>query len=314
MCRLYQILSLSHMGIQLQRSRMITTLSSLSHSRRTFSYSKNVSHKPIPSWIPLPSYAIDGDLKVPTNPEIKTKEQIGQMKPACQLAGSILRYVGDNLRIGMSTEEIDTMVYLKCIEAGAYPSPLHYKGFPKSVCTSVNNVACHGVPGTLTLNNGDIINVDVTVFFKGYHGDTSQTFLVGDVDERNKALVEAAELCRDAGINACHHGALFSDIGDYIYSTASEAGFEVIPYFCGHGIGEYFHGPPDIVHVPSDNVGQERMLSGMTFTIEPILCDGSPEIQVLDDGWTVVTKDGSNSAQFEHTILVTESGCEILTA
>ncbi|KAH9489669.1 Methionine aminopeptidase 1D, mitochondrial [Bulinus truncatus] len=235
------------------------------------------------------------------------------MRPACLLAASILRYVGQNLKVGMKTDDVDALVYSKCIEGGAYPSPLHYKGFPKAVCTSVNEVACHGIPGHRILNNGDIINVDVTVFYKGYHGDTSQTFIIGHTDDRSKALVRAAEICRDAGIAVCKHGTPLSAIGEIIYDTAKAAGFEVIPFFCGHGIGKYFHGPPDIVHVPCDMVGDDRMLEGMTFTIEPILCDGNPEIQIQEDGWTVVTQDGSRSAQFEHTILITKEGYEILT-
>uniref|UniRef100_A0A0B6ZZ46 Methionine aminopeptidase n=1 Tax=Arion vulgaris TaxID=1028688 RepID=A0A0B6ZZ46_9EUPU len=267
----------------------------------------------VPETIPVPSYVSTGVVNAPKYAEIKTDEQVKMMRPACQLAASILRVVGENIKPGITTEEINSLVHSKCIEAGAYPSPLKYKGYPKSVCTSVNHVACHGIPGHLELQLGDIINVDITVFYKGYHGDTSETFTVGIVDERTKDLVETARLCRDVGISVCKNGALFSDIGDIIYFTADRAGFEVIPYFCGHGIGEYFHGPPDIVHVPSDSVGNQHMVSGMTFTIEPILCDGSPEIKILDDDWTVVTVDGSKSAQFEHTILVTDEGCEILT-
>ncbi|XP_059151196.1 methionine aminopeptidase 1D, mitochondrial-like [Physella acuta] len=267
----------------------------------------------LPKSLPLPPYVTCGEFRAPTSAEIKTNEQINQMRPACKLAASILQFVGENIKVGMTTNDIDALVYTKCIEAGAYPSPLNYKGFPKCVCTSVNEVACHGIPGNLVLKDGDIINVDITVFYNGYHGDTSHTFMVGDVDKRGKALVKAAEKCRDAGIGVCHNGALISDIGDIIYSTAVDAGFEVLPYFCGHGIGHYFHGPPDIVHVPSDFVGDQKMLTGMTFTIEPIVCDGTPEIKILEDGWTVVTVDGSRSAQFEHTILITDNGCEILT-
>ncbi|CAG5136840.1 unnamed protein product [Candidula unifasciata] len=281
--------------------------------RKLFQPVKDTYSQAIPASIPVPSYVSSGVITGPSQPEIKTADQIKKMKPACQLAASILRTVGDNIKVGMTTEDINTIVHSKCIEAGAYPSPLKYRGFPKSVCTSVNNVACHGIPGPLKLQDGDIINVDITVFYKGYHGDTSQTFMVGDVNERARTLVETARQCRDAGISVCKDGTLFSDIGDIIYTTAIDAGFDVIASCCGHGIGEYFHGPPDIVHVPNDAMGDERMRSGMAFTIEPIICDGSPEIKVLDDGWTLVTVDGSISAQFEHTVLVTDDGCEILT-
>ncbi|BFZ02412.1 hypothetical protein BsWGS_05451 [Bradybaena similaris] len=281
--------------------------------RKLFQPAKDSYSDAVPTSIAVPSYVSSGTITSPSQPEIKTADQIQKMKPACKLAASILRIVGDSIQAGMTTEDVNMIVHSKCIEAGAYPSPLKYRGFPKSVCTSVNNVACHGIPGPLQLRDGDIVNVDITVFYKGYHGDTSQTFMIGNVNERTRALVETARQCRDAGISVCKHGALFSDIGDIIYTTAIEAGFDVIPSCCGHGIGDYFHGPPDIVHVPSDAMSDEQMKSGMTFTIEPILCDGSPEIKVLDDGWTVVTVDGSKSAQFEHTILVTDDGYEILT-
>ncbi|GFO20177.1 methionine aminopeptidase [Plakobranchus ocellatus] len=267
----------------------------------------------IPNTIALPTYVTSSQLKAPSVAEIKTDDQISQMLPACKLAAEILRHIGKYIKAGIKTEHIDDLVYSKCIEAGAYPSPLMYKGFPKSVCTSVNEVACHGIPGPRVLNEGDIINVDVTVFFKGYHGDTSATFSVGEIDQRSRALMRATQDCLRAGISVCRDGALFSEIGEIIFKEACEAGFEVIPFFCGHGIGTYFHGPPDIVHVPSDHCGSERMKAGMTFTIEPILCTGHPEIKVLDDGWTVVTADGSWSAQYEHTILVTEKGSQILT-
>uniref|UniRef100_A0A2C9JMS0 Methionine aminopeptidase n=1 Tax=Biomphalaria glabrata TaxID=6526 RepID=A0A2C9JMS0_BIOGL len=279
------------------------------NSPKSKSYSKLI----IPKTISLPPYVTGEDYVVPHSAEIKSPQEINDMRPACLLAASILKFVGNNLKIGMRTDEIDALVYAKCIEAGAYPSPLNFKGFPKSVCTSVNEVVCHGIPGSHTLKNGDIINVDVTVFYKGYHGDTSETFIIGEADEQSKSLVKAAERCRDAGIRVCSHGTPLSVIGDIIYNTATEAGFQVVPFFCGHGIGRYFHGPPDIVHVPCDLVGDQKMLEGMTFTIEPILCDGSPDIRIEDDGWTVVTQDGSRSAQFEHTILVSRGGFEILT-
>ncbi|XP_012937492.1 methionine aminopeptidase 1D, mitochondrial isoform X2 [Aplysia californica] len=281
--------------------------------QRMFNLKKYTTYRSVPQKIQSPPYILSGNDVSPVSADVKTKLQIEEMRPACELAASILRHVGANIEAGMTTDDIDAMVHRKSIEAGAYPSPLQYKGFPKSVCTSVNHIACHGVPGSLVLQDGDIINVDITVFFQGYHGDTSETFMIGDVDRQGQLLVQAAKDCRDIGISVCREGALFSDIGEVVYMKAQEAGFEVIPNFCGHGIGQYFHGPPDIVHVPSYSGARGEMKAGMTFTVEPIICEGSPEIQILSDDWTVVTKDKSRSAQFEHTILVTKNGHEILT-
>lgn len=286
---------------------------SVSFLQRFSTTSKQKTKRVFPSTIALPSYITSGHLNSPRMAEIKTDEQISLLTSACKVAASILEEVGQKIESGMTTNDIDDLVFTKCIEANAYPSPLLYKGFPKSVCTSVNEVACHGIPSKQVLNDGDILNVDITVFYNGYHGDTSATFSVGAVDERSQALMLAAQECLKAGISICQDGTPFSDIGDIIFQIACEAGFEVIPFFCGHGIGTYFHGPPDIVHVPSDYAGTETMKAGMTFTIEPILCDGQPEVKILDDGWTVVTIDGSRSAQYEHTIVITKTGSRILT-
>ncbi|PNI86413.1 METAP1D isoform 6, partial [Pan troglodytes] len=214
-------------------------------------------------------------------------------------------------KVDMTTEEIDALVHREIISHNAYPSPLGYGGFPKSVCTSVNNVLCHGIPDSRPLQDGDIINIDVTVYYNGYHGDTSETFLVGNVDECGKKLVEVARRCRDEAIAACRAGAPFSVIGNTISHITHQNGFQVCPHFVGHGIGSYFHGHPEIWHHANDN--DLPMEEGMAFTIEPIITEGSPEFKVLEDAWTVVSLDNQRSAQFEHTVLITSRGAQILT-
>ncbi|XP_043850316.1 methionine aminopeptidase 1D, mitochondrial isoform X5 [Dromiciops gliroides] len=211
----------------------------------------------------------------------------------------------------MTTEEIDSLVHQEIIRHNAYPSPLGYGGFPKSVCTSVNNVLCHGIPDSRPLQDGDIINIDVTVYYNGYHGDTSETFLVGNVDKYGKKLVEVARRCRDEAIAACRAGAPFSVIGNTISRITCENGLQVCPHFVGHGIGSYFHGHPEIWHHANDS--DLLMEEGMAFTIEPIIVEGSPEFKVLEDKWTAVSTDNKRSAQFEHTIVITSGGAEILT-
>ncbi|XP_041579462.1 methionine aminopeptidase 1D, mitochondrial isoform X3 [Vulpes lagopus] len=213
--------------------------------------------------------------------------------------------------VDMTTEEIDALVHQEIIRHDAYPSPLGYGGFPKSVCTSVNNVLCHGIPDSRPLQDGDIINIDVTVYYNGYHGDTSETFLVGNVDECGKKLVEVARRCRDEAIAACRAGAPFSVIGNTISHITHQNGLQVCPHFVGHGIGSYFHGHPEIWHHANDC--DLLMEEGMAFTIEPIITEGSPEFQVLEDAWTVVSLDNQRSAQFEHTVLITSEGVQVLT-
>ncbi|CAG9856724.1 unnamed protein product [Phyllotreta striolata] len=267
----------------------------------------------IPKHIPKPSYHIKGVPNdfIPSSPEIKSPEQIRRMTKSCQLAANVLKRVEDFIQVGKTTEEIDRLVFNSCMEIGVYPSPLNYRHFPKSVCTSVNNVACHGIPDDRPLQNGDIINVDITVFHDGFHGDCSKTFLIGDVDEQGKKLVEATKECLHAGIELCRPGASFREIGCRIEEKATSSGFNIISAFIGHGIGSYFHGPPDIYHIA--NVYPGVMAAGMTFTIEPILTEGEDGITILNDDWTAVTVDDARTAQFEHTVLITDSGVEILT-
>ncbi|KAG4066691.1 hypothetical protein HA402_007327 [Bradysia odoriphaga] len=270
---------------------------------------------PVPDHIVKPDYYYEftppGRTDTDEPPEIKTSQDIERMRDACKLAANILKSCRSKIQVGTTTDEIDRYVHAKIIRLNAFPSPLRYGGFPKSVCTSVNNVACHGIPDDRPLINGDIINVDITVFLNGYHGDCSQTFLVGDVDDEGRFLVSSTKDCLDEAIRNCGPHVPFNRIGTVIERMANSKQLNVIPAFIGHGIGKYFHGPPEILHYENDLPG--IMLPGMVFTIEPILSLGEQEIEILDDGWTAVTTDNSRTAQFEHTILVTDSGVDILT-
>ncbi|XP_028988796.1 methionine aminopeptidase 1D, mitochondrial [Betta splendens] len=243
--------------------------------------------------------------------EIKDQEQVEGLTRACQLARHVLLLAGRSLKVGMTTDEIDFIVHQETIRHNAYPSPLQYGGFPKSVCTSVNNVVCHGIPDSRQLQNGDIINIDVTVYLDGYHGDTSETYLVGQVNEVGQRLVETARLCRDEAIAVCKPGAQLCVIGNTISEIANAGGFQVCPYFIGHGIGSHFHCHPEIWHHANDN--DMTMEEGMAFTIEPIIMEGSVEFKILKDKWTAVSVDDKRSAQFEHTVVITADGVDILT-
>ncbi|XP_061385619.1 methionine aminopeptidase 1D, mitochondrial isoform X2 [Danaus plexippus] len=265
----------------------------------------------VPEHIPKPDYITGTPLYIGKKIEIKNEEQITGMRGSCKLAANILKRLDPFIQPGVTTDDIDELVHALSIDAGAYPSPLHYKGFPKSVCTSVNNVAVHGIPDLRPLISGDIVNVDITVFYKGYHGDCSKTFLVGDVDDKGLHLVQATEDCLDQAIKICGPGVPFCDIGLRIYRVAKKHKLTVLPAFIGHGIGSYFHGPPEIHHTLNRYPG--LMQPGMTFTIEPVLSHGSEYTVILNDGWTAVTEDNSRAAQVEHTILITNDGAEILT-
>ncbi|XP_034474160.1 methionine aminopeptidase 1D, mitochondrial [Drosophila innubila] len=244
-------------------------------------------------------------------PEIKNVEQLEHMRSSGKLAAQILRECGNMAKIGITTDEIDDFAHSRILSHNAYPSPLRYAGFPKSVCTSINNVACHGIPDDRQLVDGDIINIDVTVYQNGFHGDCSETFLIGDVDERGRFLVDSTRECLKNCIALCGPGVPFNKIGKFIQRFCHEHKLESVAAFIGHGIGSYFHGPPEIYHYDNDDPGE--MQAGMTFTIEPILSLGGGDIGLLEDGWTAVSMDDSRSAQFEHTILITETGVEILT-
>ncbi|XP_078035721.1 methionine aminopeptidase 1D, mitochondrial [Augochlora pura] len=266
----------------------------------------------VPSYIPKPSYINSGiPRESPKNPEIKDKNQINCMRDSCYLARKILNEIKQYVKPGVTTDKLDEIVHEMTISNGSYPSPLNYWKFPKSICTSINNVACHGIPDTRPLQNGDILNVDVTVFLNGYHGDCSRMFEVGECDKEAKQLISITELCLQTAINICKPNENFSSIGHVVEEMANKNGYSVVPAFAGHGIGTYFHGPPDIFHFANDYPG--KMSPGMTFTIEPLLSQGTKEIIILEDGWTAITADNSRTAQSEHTILITDTGCDVLT-
>ncbi|GLH13316.1 Methionine aminopeptidase [Gryllus bimaculatus] len=233
------------------------------------------------------------------------------MRRTCRLARRLLDELRPLAKVGTTTAQLNDELWRQAINAGAYPSPLNYRGFPRSICTSVNNVAVHGIPDNRPLCDGDIVTVDVTVYFDGVHGDCADTFLIGNVDEPGQALVKAAYMCRDAGISVCKSGVPFSAIGGAIENAAAISKVTVVPAFVGHGIGSYFHGPPDIYHFAHGFPGM--MEEGMTFTIEPVVAQGTEEVVILEDGWTAVMLDDGRAAQAEHTVLITENGFEILT-
>jgi methionyl aminopeptidase len=244
--------------------------------------------------------------------KIKSEREIGLIRDACKLAAEILERSGEYARPGVTTDEINAFVHEATLAAGAYPSPLNYHGFPKSVCTSVNQVVCHGIPGNVPLREGDIINIDVTCTHKGYHGDTSRTIAVGKISPESQRLMDAASRCLDEGIAVAIPGNRFGDIGAVIEALADEYEFGVVREFCGHGIGRAFHEDPMVLHYRSRSRG-ERIAEGMVFTIEPMINAGDAGVYVAKDGWTVITKDGLNSAQYEHTIAMTRNGPEVLT-
>ncbi len=244
---------------------------------------------------------------------IKSNREIEIMKESCQLAAKTLNYIEDKLEIGMTTEEVNELCHNFIIEHGAYPSPLNYNGFPKSVCTSLNEVICHGIPSKKDkLKDGDILNIDVTTYFKNFHGDTNRTYYIGNVKPEIKELVRTTYECMMEGIKICRPGAHLGDVGAVIQQIAESRGYSVVREYCGHGIGREFHEEPQVLHYGKKGTGVE-LKAGMTFTIEPMINLGSRHCKLLKDDWTVITKDKKVSAQFEHTILITESGYEILT-
>ena len=245
--------------------------------------------------------------------ELKSSKEIEGIRVSCQMAAETLLLVGEKLRVGMTTDEIDKIVHEDTIRRGAVPSPLNYKGFPKSVCTSVNDIVCHGIPDGTVLKNGDIVNVDVTTFYKGFHGDTSATFYIGTPSAEAKHVVETCRRALDLGIAEVKDGARLGDIGAAIQEYVESEGCSVVRDFVGHGIGRRFHEPPQVKHYGKRGSG-ERIRAGMVFTIEPMVNAGRFEVDIdPKDKWTVRTADGSLSAQFEHTIVVTKNGCEVLT-
>ena len=241
---------------------------------------------------------------------------VDEMRASCTMAAECLVAVGEIIKPGLTTEDINTFVHEYIVSRDARPAPLNYKGFPKSVCTSVNDCVCHGIPGPLTLKDGDIINVDVTTYYpteRGYHGDTSVTFYVGEPSPDAIKVTETARRCLELGIAEIKHGTRIGDIGAAIQEYAEAQGCSVVRDYVGHGVGREFHMPPQIPHFGKRG-RDKRIKSGMVFTIEPMINIGAHETELLEDDWTVLTADRSLSAQFEHTILATRDGCEVLTA
>jgi methionyl aminopeptidase len=268
--------------------------------------------RPIPVGIPRPEYVGKPGPAPYTGSEIKDAETIAAMRVAGRVAAAALAEVGRNIVPGVTTDELDRIGHEFLIEHGAYPSPLGYKGFPKSLCTSINEVICHGIPDATVLQDGDIVNVDITGYLGGVHGDTDATFAVGEIDEESRLLLERTHEAMMRGIRAVKPGRSISVIGRVIESYAKRFGYGVVRDYTGHGIGTAFHTRLVVLHYDEPRV-DTVLEPGMTFTVEPMLTLGSIDYDIWPDGWTVVTRDGRRSAQFEHTVLVTDNGVEILT-
>lgn len=270
------------------------------------------AHRSVPSHIERPYYVGQRDWHQRRETEVKDADTIARMRVAGRLAAQALDEVGRHIVAGVTTDELDRIGHEFLCDHGAYPSTLGYRGFPKSLCTSLNEVICHGIPDSTQAADGDIINIDITAFIGGVHGDTNATFLVGAVDDTSRLLVERTRESLDRAIRAVAPGRSFNVIGRVIESYAKRFGYGVVRDFTGHGIGTLFHSGLIVPHydLPEYDLPIE---TGMTFTIEPMLTLGTVDYDLWSDGWTVVTKDRARSAQFEHTILVTDTGAEILT-
>ena len=266
----------------------------------------------VPDSIERPEYVDKPAPRPFQGSEVKDADIIARMRVACRLAAQALQEVGRNVRPGITTDELDKIGHDFLIAHGAYPSTLGYRGFPKSLCTSVNEVICHGIPDSRVVEDGDIVNIDITAFIGGVHGDTNATFLAGDVPEETRLLVERTKEALDRAIKAVKPGREVNVIGRVIESYAKRFGYGVVREFTGHGIGTSFHSGLVIPHYDEPHYS-DVIQTGMTFTIEPMLTLGTAEWDMWDDKWTVVTKDHRASAQFEHTLLVTETGAEVLT-
>ena len=244
---------------------------------------------------------------------VKTPEQIAKIRAAGRISAQAIALVGEHAKPGVTTDELDQVAHDFIISQGAYPSTLGYRGYPKSICSSLNEVICHGIPDNTVLEDGDIVNIDITAYLDGYHGDSNQTFLVGDVKQEVRDLVERTREALNRGIAVVAPGREVNLIGRAIESYAKRFGYGVVRDFTGHGIGESFHSGLIIPHYDSAPLYSDVMEVGMVFTIEPMLTLGTHEWEMWPDGWTVLTKDKSITAQFEHTLVVTESGADILT-
>ncbi|KMQ89629.1 methionine aminopeptidase 1-like protein [Lasius niger] len=261
-----------------------------------------------PTGVPLSEQAVRGSGQI----KILDDEEIEGMRVACKLGREVLDEAAKTCDVGVTTAEIDRIVHEACIERDCYPSPLNYYQFPASCCTSVNEVICHGIPDTRPLQDGDICNVDVTVYHNGFHGDLNETFLVGNVKPEVKKLVEVTYECLSKAIDIVKPGEKYREIGNVIQKHAQAHGFSVVRSYCGHGIHRLFHTAPNVPHY-AKNKAVGVMKPGHCFTIEPMISQGTWKDETWPDNWTAVTLDGQWSAQFENTLLVTETGCDILT-
>ncbi len=266
----------------------------------------------VPPEIGRPPYADTGEVEHWDEPRIKSPETIEKMRHSGAVAAEVLRLAGELVAPGVTTEEIDIFVHEAFIARGAYPSTINYHGYPKACCTSVNEVICHGIPDSRPLEDGDICNIDVTGYIGGVHGDTNAMFFAGDVDPESRQLVQVTEECMWHGIEAVKPGRPLSDIGRAIEDHAKQHRYGVVRAFVGHGIGEQFHGDIQVLHY-YDARSSMIMRPGMTFTIEPMITLGAVSYRIWDDDWTAVTSDGKRTAQYEHTVLVTDDGYDVLT-
>jgi len=268
--------------------------------------------RPVPSEIVRPEYVGKSTPSPSTDPWVQTPEVIEAMRVASKIAAQALAAGGEVVKPGVTTDEVDRVVHEFLVDHGAYPSTLGYRGFPKSCCTSLNEVICHGIPDSTVISDGDIVNIDVTAYIGEVHGDTNATFLAGDVSEEDRLLVERTREAMMRAIKAVRPGRPLNVVGRVIESYAKRFGYGVVRDFTGHGIGRSFHSGLVVLHYDAPEV--DTMLeTGMTFTIEPMINLGTIDYDIWDDHWTVVTKDRKRTAQFAHTILVTDTGSEILT-
>ena len=269
-------------------------------------------NRPVPAHIERPEYVGRKGPKRSTDPWVQTPEIIEKMRVAGRIGAQALAAGGSAVAPGVTTDEIDRVVHEFLLDHDAYPSTLGYKGFPKSCCTSLNEVICHGIPDSTVIEDGDIVNIDVTAFVGGVHGDTNATFLAGDVSEEDRLLGERTREATARAIKAVRPGRELNVVGRVIESYAKRFGYGVVRDFTGHGIGRAFHSGLVVLHYDEPSVDTVLEV-GMTFTIEPMITLGTVDYDIWDDGWTVVTQDRARTAQFEHTILVTPDGAEILT-
>lgn len=296
------------------RQQKAIALHAVAVERRLVRKGKVSAGLPVPPEIPRPPYVAEPEkVKGWWNARIEEKspEQVAAMRAAGKLAHATLDLAETLVTPGRTTEEMEAVLHKFMCDNGAYPSDLGYKGFPKSVMISINEVICHGIPDDRPLEDGDLVNVDVTLYLGGYHADTARSWVCGTGDDTTRRLVSSTREALDAAIAVCRAGAPMKLIGAAVSAIAEREGFGVVKTLVGHGIGEFFHGVPQVFHCRnSDN---RKMQAGTTFTIEPVFTEGTIEWLTWDDGWTIATRDGGRAAQFEHTLLITEDGCEVLT-